>query len=248
MEGNGKAVEFDHGAHRPAARPQPVIAFLGTSYEFPSSMLSVIGSELVEISAVRLHSLAELGDMAADPQFELRLVVLSQARGTELGLRGGAYRDAAPGVPLVVAYEDAGIARGIRADIAVEPETRPVRFLPMRCSVDIWLSMLCMMLKAEWVVPEELTLASDTAATLPASDPRPARASTDRVHLTDREREVLRGVTEGLQNKTIARRLGLSQHTVKLHLHNIYGKLGVNNRAHAAAHFFAMTDAGRTGS
>jgi DNA-binding NarL/FixJ family response regulator len=54
------------------------------------------------------------------------------------------------------------------------------------------------------------------------------------VHLTDRERQVLRMVGEGLPNKTIARRLGISERTVKAHLTSIYQELGVTDRTQAA--------------
>ena len=48
--------------------------------------------------------------------------------------------------------------------------------------------------------------------------------------LTSREREVVLALAEGLSNKGVGRRLNLSEGTVKVHLHNIYGKLGVKNR------------------
>ena len=48
--------------------------------------------------------------------------------------------------------------------------------------------------------------------------------------LTPREREVVKLVSGGLSNKEVGRRLGLSEGTIKIHLHNIYGKLGVSNR------------------
>ena len=51
--------------------------------------------------------------------------------------------------------------------------------------------------------------------------------------LTDRENEVLRWLFEGLQNKEIADRLGVSTSTVNGHLHSIYTKLGVESRAEA---------------
>lgn len=53
--------------------------------------------------------------------------------------------------------------------------------------------------------------------------------------LTAREREVSALVATGLSNKEIARRLDVSDGTVKLHLHNIYGKAGVKNRTALAA-------------
>lgn len=52
--------------------------------------------------------------------------------------------------------------------------------------------------------------------------------------LTEREREVLSLLATGLQNKHIARQLGISEKTVKAHLTSIYGRLGLTNRAEAA--------------
>ncbi|HID34522.1 MAG TPA: response regulator transcription factor [Anaerolineae bacterium] len=51
--------------------------------------------------------------------------------------------------------------------------------------------------------------------------------------LTKREREVLDLVVAGLNNAAIARRLFISERTVKYHIGNIYGKLGVKNRTEA---------------
>jgi two-component system nitrate/nitrite response regulator NarL len=53
--------------------------------------------------------------------------------------------------------------------------------------------------------------------------------------LTCRERQIVVLVAEGLSNKEMCRRLGLSEGTVKIHLHNIYEKVGVNNRTALAA-------------
>ncbi|MDT8440664.1 MAG: response regulator transcription factor [Desulfuromonadales bacterium] len=48
--------------------------------------------------------------------------------------------------------------------------------------------------------------------------------------LTDRETEVMGLVARGLSNRQIAEKLILSEGTVKIHIHNIYSKLGINNR------------------
>lgn len=53
--------------------------------------------------------------------------------------------------------------------------------------------------------------------------------------LTAREREVLGLVGQGLPNKSIARELGISEHTVKFHVSSLYSKLGVANRAEAVS-------------
>ena len=52
--------------------------------------------------------------------------------------------------------------------------------------------------------------------------------------LTPRETEVLGLVAEGLSNKAIAARLGISDQTVKFHVAAICGKLGAANRTEAA--------------
>ena len=51
--------------------------------------------------------------------------------------------------------------------------------------------------------------------------------------LTGREREVLGLLADGLSNRAIASRLGISEHTVKVHVSTIYAKLGAANRAEA---------------
>ncbi|HYG69943.1 MAG TPA: response regulator transcription factor [Anaeromyxobacteraceae bacterium] len=51
--------------------------------------------------------------------------------------------------------------------------------------------------------------------------------------LTPREREVLALLSEGLSNKGIAARLGISDHTAKFHVNAILGKLGAETRAEA---------------
>jgi RNA polymerase sigma factor (sigma-70 family) len=60
--------------------------------------------------------------------------------------------------------------------------------------------------------------------------------------LTDREREIMRLVSEGLSNKAIARRLNISHGTIKVHLHNIYQKLEINNRTVLAVLAIAHND------
>jgi DNA-binding NarL/FixJ family response regulator len=72
-------------------------------------------------------------------------------------------------------------------------------------------------------------------------DPKAARAlvesrrsGRDTPQLTDREREVLLLVRDGLANKQIARRLGIAERTVKAHLTSVFQRLGVADRTQAA--------------
>lgn len=53
--------------------------------------------------------------------------------------------------------------------------------------------------------------------------------------LTNREREILELLADGLGNKQIAARLGISTNTVKTHLELLFEKLGVSSRAEAVA-------------
>lgn len=52
--------------------------------------------------------------------------------------------------------------------------------------------------------------------------------------LTEREVEILRLIAEGRSNKEIAKRLGITIGTVKMHLYKIYRKIGVSDRTQAA--------------
>jgi DNA-binding NarL/FixJ family response regulator len=73
-------------------------------------------------------------------------------------------------------------------------------------------------------------------------DPRVARAllpggaggRSPAEALSHRELEVLRLVSHGLANKQIGRRLGISERTVKVHMGNVFKRIGVSDRTSAA--------------
>jgi DNA-binding NarL/FixJ family response regulator len=82
-------------------------------------------------------------------------------------------------------------------------------------------------------LPRELA-SSLLAASDGNDDARRAHAiSPATAPLTPREREVLALLAEGLANKAIAPRLGITEHTVKAHVAAIYDKLHAGNRAEA---------------
>jgi DNA-binding NarL/FixJ family response regulator len=67
-----------------------------------------------------------------------------------------------------------------------------------------------------------------------APGPGPGRDPGDLVEdLTPRETEVLQLLADGLTNKAIAQRLGISDHTVKFHVNAVLGKLGAQSRTEA---------------
>jgi two-component system nitrate/nitrite response regulator NarL len=60
--------------------------------------------------------------------------------------------------------------------------------------------------------------------------------------LTDRERQIMRLVSEGLSNKEIGRRLNIAEGTIKVHLHHIFQKLDISNRTVLAALAISQND------
>ncbi|HEV2282749.1 MAG TPA: response regulator transcription factor [bacterium] len=76
-------------------------------------------------------------------------------------------------------------------------------------------------------------LALDPAVAGVARVSRDSDGGTPVETLTGREREVLNLMAEGLANKLIAGRLGISEHTAKFHVHTILGKLGTQSRTEA---------------
>jgi DNA-binding NarL/FixJ family response regulator len=89
--------------------------------------------------------------------------------------------------------------------------------------------------------PEDLLAAVRSAAEGHAPlDPRiagallPGREPPAADLLSEREKQVLRLAAAGLANKQIARRLGISESTVKVHIGNIFRRIGVRDRTSAA--------------
>lgn len=75
-----------------------------------------------------------------------------------------------------------------------------------------------------------MTLSSEAAQVLVQATTQTVPASDD---LTEREREVLALMADGLNNGEIAEKLVVSPSTVKFHIANIFNKLGVDNRVAA---------------
>ncbi len=70
------------------------------------------------------------------------------------------------------------------------------------------------------------------------SVPQQREASPPAVALTERELQVLRGMSEGKSNAEIGRELFVSEDTVKTHARRLFRKLGARDRAHAVASAF----------
>jgi two-component system, NarL family, nitrate/nitrite response regulator NarL len=94
--------------------------------------------------------------------------------------------------------------------------------------------------------PEMLVATLRKVAEGPAAPRSPCRGGERRgesrtgeekppTQLTDRERQIMRLVSEGLSNKEIGRFLNITDGTIKVHLHHIFQKLDISNRTVLAA-------------
>lgn len=114
--------------------------------------------------------------------------------------------------------------------------------LPMNLKLDLWLSVVALLLRGGEYYPASLLRRAQHADghssfKLSFDGPANPRIPRDLSMLTAREMEILRHVSRGTQNKLIAAALGLSENTVKIHMHNLIRKLGTRNRTEAAAVF-----------
>ncbi len=94
-----------------------------------------------------------------------------------------------------------------------------------------------------WANSEQMSFAVEALASSPILRAVDANGLS---LLSKREMEVVRSLAEGLTNREIADRLGLSQHTIKNYLFRVYDKLGVSSRLELM--FMTLTQAGAPGS
>ena len=103
-------------------------------------------------------------------------------------------------------------------------------YIPKTTAGTTLVNALQIILAGEIYVPPALMTAQAAR-----SGGTPGARETRTVPLADRQMDVLKALAEGLTNKEIARRLGIAEITVKVHLQSIYRKLGVSNRTEALA-------------
>lgn len=142
-------------------------------------------------------------------------------------MRSGAYGDAGPsGVPALVVIADLAPREAARA---VRAGARAV--LPNGVRAETLAAAVAAVAAGLVVLP-----ADDAASVLPADDRGGGADSANApavAPLSGRERDVLGLMAEGLANKQIAYRLGISEHTVKTHVAALFGKLHAGTRAEA---------------
>lgn len=132
-----------------------------------------------------------------------------------------------PGVPVIVlsGSEDPSLMREL-LDLGVQG------FIPKAYSPDIMLSAVRLVLSGGVYVPQMMLHAPDNQHEGSNDSGRQMHERLQRL-LTERQIEVLRLLSRGKPNKLIARDLGISEGTVKIHLAAIFRALNVRNRVEA---------------
>jgi DNA-binding NarL/FixJ family response regulator len=125
-------------------------------------------------------------------------------------------------VVLTVSDEGTDLRRAIQAGAQ--------GYLLKSLDADQFLELLAGLQKGEAAITRKMTalLMAQMADSTDAQDRPPER-------LTERERQLLQLVSQGLSNRAIAQKLCISHNTVKYHLKNILQKLDVQNRTEAVA-------------
>jgi len=139
------------------------------------------------------------------------------------------FREAAPGAPLIVytMHEDAARLREALAAGAVG-------IVPKTHSAQLLLSAVELVMQGGVYLPPQLARHLAT--------PQPASAPGESLTLSDQQWRILELLSQGLPNKTIARKLGLAPSTVKNRLTAVFERLGVANRTQAAMAARAMVN------
>lgn len=204
------------------------LLLVGSPQYFSDRLIETFKTEFPNITFTRVASPADLAEVRAEGVRALAVVV-EESIADHLISAPLAYIDAAKPAKLALAYYDEAIAQRLASASVTNPDLAHVGFLPLHVQMDVWLSVLNLLIRGKLYFPQEFVA---RLSTQPGED---AVLEAPPAELTDREWQVLGLVAEGLQNKNIASTLNLSEHTIKLHIHNTLKKLGMTNRTCAAA-------------
>lgn len=157
--------------------------------------------------------------------------MVERAEGLEVAGEAASGTPFAPDVLLLDLFPECAIPDGV-AVVALVEGAEELRRLAGR--PEPW-AALPKDAEAEEIVAAVRAVAAGLVAIAPAFWPAtPALSrSAEGEPLTPREREVLTLMADGLPNKTIAQRLGVSPHTVKFHAASLFAKLGAASRTEA---------------
>ena len=220
---------------RLTTEPRRLLVFLGGQLTFPPQLLRLIELEIEELELIRLDPQKLSGPEMIPP--DCHLVFEDTMAARVIGAQD------LPRISMLIhAYRQTALARDLlrqnlqAAEARLAPPPPPLRFLPLHMPLSSFVALLRILLAGDSVVPFELlsTPMPMPAKPLETRAPDPPASADPQIHLTPREAEVLALVACGQRNKLIARKLQLSEHTVKLDIHHIISKIGATNRTEAA--------------
>jgi two-component system nitrate/nitrite response regulator NarL len=133
-----------------------------------------------------------------------------------------------PRAPVVAMSE-----RRERGSIDRALDAGAVGYLPKSYTATLIEGVLRLIIGGEGYRPQDIQPAPPKRGR-PRTEDRQTAVSDNVAGLTQREKEVLAQLAKGHTNLEIAKQLGIREPTVKLHLHKVYEKLKVRNRAEAA--------------
>ncbi len=222
------------------------VIFVGSCLAFSKRVLRFVEKEFPGLVVTRCDDIDAIMSASPATPEPPRLIVVDEALVDDLVGRHGLYVDAAGTADLVLAYRQVAVARRLLESADEAAGLGSIKFLPMNLQLEVWLSVLCLLIHGETYIPSELLplvqmRAANAAPSVAPASAAPPRAAATAGVLTRRELDVLALVADGKPNKVIAGQLNLSEHTVKLHLHHIIAKLGVHNRTGAARWYLART-------
>ncbi len=206
----------------------------GSKLHFSDTLAAVIRSEYPGLEVIRSEDFRDLENR------DVRALILGAERLDAFVKNFDVASLAAPNAVVVQCFEDLDSARSTYRENRSVLSGRLVSFLPMNVRFEVWMSLLRLFLLGQTFIPCEFFWTED-ANTAPQKASEPRTVSRHFAGLTQRETEVLAWAARGFQNKLIASRLEVSEHTVKLHMHNVIRKLGVRNRTEAAHLFHSET-------
>lgn len=222
-------------------RGRTSIPILGSEFCFPEDLLKTLAAEFDRVDFMRTDNLSTISKLR-DERGNPRLMLIDAQRVTTRD-EVLAAAEAAGTDMLVLAYGGRVPDRDLLLKGLNQAEPPRLGLLPLNVRIDVLLAMMRLLLCGEILVPEavlKVLLENGQHVPLDAPDESAELVGSD---LTRREWEVLSLLAEGKQNKIVAAELGLSEHTVKLHIHHLIHKLGVSNRTGAAIWYLARGEA-----
>lgn len=218
---------------------------------FSNRLIDLVEDEFDTHDIVHLAETVEIQTLDPVMRSAVHLLIVDETEASHLKAYRHIIEQFGEHISIAMAYRTVDVAASVFQELQQAQDDWAFGFLPMNINLEAWVASLRLLILNEGFIPVEvLPDAHATAALSPpcARDtPQPPQErapqdhpfATDLAKLTNRERQIIQLISQGHRNRAIAKELGLSVHTVKLHVHNIFGKLGVDNRTSATTKFLS---------